>query len=162
MPLASAILASSREFALNSSGQEVAFFLTPSTRPVQTYAHLLWNKTDGTAALWTVNPDSTYASVLYGPFSRWTAHATAAAPDGTNWLLWTNTNGTASLWHVTSLTAGGYTATQYGPYAGYTAVSLSVGGDGSPHILWDKTDGTASMWSVNPANGSFTYTSYGP
>ncbi len=126
------------------------------------HAHLLWNKTDGTASLWTVNPDGTYTSVAYGPFSGWTARATAAAPDGTNWLLWTNTNGTASLWHVTALTATGYTSTQYGPYAGYSAVSLSVGSDGSPHLLWDKTDGTALLWTVNTANGSFTYTSYGP
>ncbi len=126
------------------------------------HTHLLWNKTDGTAALWTVNRDTTYASIAYGPFSGWTAKATAAAPDGTNWLLWTNTNGTAALWHVTALTASGYTATQYGPYAGYTAVSLSVGSDGSPHLLWDKTDGTALLWTVNPANGSFTYTTYGP
>ncbi len=135
-------------------------FATPLTRTSR--AHLLWNNVNGQAALWTINPDTTYASVVYGPFSGWTARATAAASDGTNWLLWTNTNGTAALWHVTALTASGYTATQYGPYAGYTAVSLSVGSDGSPHILWNKTDGTALLWTVNPANGSFTYTTYGP
>ncbi len=126
------------------------------------HAHLLWDKTDGTASLWTVNAGGSYASVQYGPFSGWTARVVSAAPDGTTWLLWTNTNGTASLWHVTALTASGYTATQYGPYAGYTAVSLSVGGDGSPHLLWDKTDGTALLWTVDPANGTFTYTTYGP
>ncbi len=126
------------------------------------HMHLLWDKTDGTAALWTVNADGTFSNVVYGPFAGWTAKAIAAAPNGSTYLLWTNTNGQASLWHVTSLTAGGYTATQYGPYAGYRAVSLSVGGDGSPHLLWDKTDGTALLWTINPANGAFTYTSYGP
>ncbi len=134
----------------------------PGSAPPPGHAHLLWNKTDGTASLWTVNSDGTFATVAYGPFSGWTARATAAAPDGTNWLLWTNTNGTASLWHVTALTASGYTATQYGPYPAYSAVSLSVGSDGSPHLLWDKTDGTANLWTVNPASGSFTYTPYGP
>ncbi len=128
--------------------------------PSQT--HLLWDKTDGTASLWAVNPDGAYASAVYGPFSGWTARAVADAPDGTNWLLWTNTNGTASLWHVTALTAGGYTVTQYGPYPGYTAVSLSVDSGGNPHLLWDKTDGTANLWTVSPTNGTFTYTSYGP
>ncbi len=126
------------------------------------HTHLLWNKTDGTASLWTINPDHSYTSVLYGPYAGWTARATAAAPDGTNWLLWTNTNGTASLWHVTALTATGYSATQYGPYPGYRTVSLSVGSDGSPHLLWDKTDGTALLWTVSPTNGTFTYTTYGP
>ncbi len=130
--------------------------------PPPGHTHLLWDKSDGTASLWIVNADNTYASVAYGPYAGWTAKATAAAPDGTNWLLWTNTNGTASLWHVTALTASGYTATQYGPYAGYTAVSLSVGSDGSPHLLWDKTDGTALLWTVSPTNGTFTYTTYGP
>ncbi len=133
-----------------------------SVTPPPAHTHLLWDKTDGTASLWTVNPDGTYASAVYGPFSGWTARAVAAASDGTNWLLWTNTNGTAALWHVTALTATGYTATQYGPYAGYSAVSLSVDSGGNPHILWDKTDGTALLWTVNPTNGTFTYTSYGP
>ncbi len=129
-----------------------------------TRTRLLWNHSpDGQASLWAVNADGTFASVQYGPFSGWTAKATAAAPDGTNWLLWTHQpDNQVSLWHVTALTPSGYTATQYGPYAGYTAVSLSVGGDGSPHILWNKTDGTALLWTVSPTNGTFTYTSYGP
>ena len=133
-----------------------------SVTPPSSHAHLLWNKTDGTAALWTVNADSTYASAVYGPFSGWTARATSAAPDGTNWLLWTNTSGQISLWHVTALTASGYTSTQYGPYPGYQAVSLSVGGDGSPHILWDGTNGTELLWTVNKTTGTFTDTAYGP
>ena len=56
------------------------------------HAQLLWNKTDGTASLWTVNPDNSFASITYGPFAGWTAKAVAAAPDGSDWLLWTNTN----------------------------------------------------------------------
>ncbi len=134
--------------------------LTQTVTP--TPAQLLWNKTDGTAALWRVNADGTFSSVTYGPFPGWTARAVAEAPNGTTDLLWTNTNGQASLWNVTALTASGYTARQYGPYTGYTAVSLSVGADGSPHLLWDKTDGTALLWTVNPSNGGFTYTSFGP
>ncbi len=128
----------------------------------QFHTRLLWNKTDGAASLWSVNPDTTYASVQYGPFPGWTAKAVAAAPDGSTNLLWTNTNGQASLWNVTALTPGGYTATQYGPYPGYTAVSLSTGSDGNPRLLWDKTDGTANLWTVHPANGTFSYTTYGP
>ncbi len=127
------------------------------------HAHILWNNVNGQASLWTVNPDGTFASAVYGPFSGWTAKATAAAPDGTNWLLWTNTNGTAALWHVTALTSTGYTATQYGPFANYAAVSLSVDTGGNPRLLWDKSDGTASLWTLaGDVFGSFTHTEYGP
>ena len=133
---------------------------TPLTRTSR--AHLLWDNINGQASLWTINPDSAYTSAVYGPFSGWTARATAAAPDGTNWLLWTNTNGTASLWHITALTATGYTHREYGPYANYGAASLSVGRDGSPRLLWDNTNGTASLWSVNTTSGTFTSHEYGP
>ncbi len=148
--------------AYNGAGQDQGSLGTLTQTVTSTPAQLLWNKTDGTAALWRVNPDTTYASVQYGPFSGWTARAVADAPDGSNWLLWTNTNGQASLWRVTALTSTSYTATQYGPYPSYKAVSLSVGSDGIPHLLWEKTDGLAALWTISPATGAFTYTTYGP
>ena len=133
--------------------------LTQTVATATSHAQILWNNVNGQAAFWFVNPDFSYASALYGPFSGWTARAIAEAPNGSTYLLWTNTNGTASLWNVTG---SGYTHREYGPYNGYSAVSLSVGSDGSPHLLWDRTDGTAYLWTINPASGTFTYTTYGP
>ncbi len=142
---------------------EISGVATPlgggSTGSPTSHTQILWNNTNGSASLWTVNADFSFTSTLYGPFSGWSAVACADAPDGATWLLWANTSGVASLWRVV---AGGYTHAEYGPYTGYGVASLSVGSDGNPHLLWDKTDGTALLWNVNPANGSFTYTSYGP
>ncbi len=88
-------------------------------------AHLLWDKTDGTALLWNVDFSTgafTYTS--YGPFSGYAARAIATGPDDVTHILWDATNGTASLWAVTG---SGYTYHAYGPFAGWTAVGVSAG-----------------------------------
>ncbi len=145
------------------SVQQISDFeFTPGIVTETLSSYLLWNNVNGQAALWAINSSGSFSDALYGPFSGWTAQATAAAPDASDWLLWTNTNGQASLWNVTALTANGYTHTEYGPYPGYKAVSVSVGSDGKPHLLWDKSDSTASLWNVDFSAGTFTYTTYGP
>ncbi len=88
-------------------------------------AHLLWDKTDGTAALWSADfSTGAYTPALYGPFSGWAAQAIATGPDGATHLLWDNADGQISLWNVTG---SGQTRMQYGPFAGWTAVALSAG-----------------------------------
>ena len=124
------------------------------------HSRILWSHSpDNQASLWTVNLDSTFTSVQYGPYAGWTARAVSQAPDGTAHLLWTNANGTAAVWNVT---ASGFTVHQYGPFTGYAAVSLSTGADGVTHLLWNHAGGLASLWAVNTTTGAYTHTEYGP
>ena len=89
-------------------------------------AHLLWDKTDGTAALWNVNfSTGGFTSTTYGPFSGWTAEAIATGTDNTAHMLWNHApDNQASLW---ALTGSGFTAVQYGPFSGWQAVAVSAG-----------------------------------
>ncbi len=88
-------------------------------------AHLLWDKTDGTAALWNVDFTSgAFTFTSYGPFSGYSARAIATDPNDVTHILWTAANGTTSLW---SVTGSGYTHTEFGPFAGWNAVAISAG-----------------------------------
>ncbi len=88
-------------------------------------AHLLWDKTGGTAALWNADFTSgAFTYTNYGPFSGWAAKAIATGPDSVTHILWDKSDGTASLW---SLAGSGYTHHEYGPYSGWTAVAVSAG-----------------------------------
>ena len=134
--------------------------------------HLLWTRSDGRAALWTVNPDGTFTVPAgYGPYTDgsaqnlWAATAVATGPDNVSHLLWDNADGKAALWTVRGdgsvEVLGGY-----GPYAAdsqlWGARSLSVGGDGVPHLLWTHPSGRAALWTVH-ADGTFTIPAvYGP
>ncbi len=89
-------------------------------------AHLLWDKSDGTAALWSVDFTSgAFTPALYGPFPGWTARALATGPDNISRLLWNKTDGTANLWAVNANSVD--TSHVFGPYSGWTAVGLSAG-----------------------------------
>ncbi len=60
----------------DSSGNQHGFIDTPPPG----HSHLLWDKTDGTASLWAVNADGTYASAPYGPYSGWTGSRRGRCP----------------------------------------------------------------------------------
>ena len=122
-------------------------------------AHLLWDKTDGTASLWSVDTTSgAYTHEEAGPFSGYTANAVASGTSMID-LLWTNVNGTAA---GVRFRASGADFSQFGPFSGYSAVALSVGSDDGAHLLWDKTDGTAALWNVDFSSGAFSPALYGP
>ena len=99
---------------------------------------ILWNNTDGTAALWRVNADGSFTQSQYGPYSGWTAIGLAVGSDNVPRILWTNTTGQMALWSVAA--DGTFTHREYGPYSGYTASSVAVGANNIPRILWIKSD----------------------
>ncbi len=90
-------------------------------------AHLLWDSTNGTASLWSVDFSSgAFNYTPYGPYSGWSAKAIATGPDNVTHILWNATNSTTSLWSVTA-TGSSYTFHTYGPFSGWTAVGVSAG-----------------------------------
>ncbi len=137
-------------------------------RLLTTHTHILWNKTDGTASLWSVDTSGSYTHAEYGPYPGWTATAVASGGDGLTHLLWNHaSDGEIALWTVTP---AGFTHREYGPYPGWTADALAAGPDGLPDVLWNYgsagsfgglSAGTASLWHVDPA-GNFLYQYLGP
>jgi hypothetical protein len=132
-----------------------AYELTPIT-------HVLWNNTDGAAALWNYNSgDGIITQNTYGPYTNWTAEAIADGPDDLTRVLWDNTDGRMSLWSLDN-TTGTFSQFTFGPYTNWTATALSVGTDNTTHVLWTNTDGRASLWNYNTSTRSFTQNTYGP
>ncbi len=137
-------------------------------RLITSHTHILWNKTDGTASLWSVDTNGAFTFQNYGPYPGWTATAVASGGDGLTHLLWNHTSdGEIALWTVNG---AGFTHQEYGPYPGWTADALAAGPSGLPDVLWNYGNagsfgslsaGTASLWGVN-ADGSFLYQDFGP
>ncbi len=137
-------------------------------RLVASHTHILWNKTDGTASLWSVDTNGSITHAEYGPYPGWTATAVASGGDGLTHLLWNHaSDGEIALWTVTG---AGFTHQEYGPYPGWAADALAAGPSGLPDVLWNYTTpggfgslsaGTASLWGVS-ADGSFLYQDFGP
>lgn len=137
-------------------------------RLITSHTHILWNKTDGTASVWSVDTSGNYTHAEYGPFPGWTATAVASGGDGTTRLLWNHaSDGEIALWTVSGAS---FTHQEYGPYPGWAANALAAGPDGLPNVLWNYgtaggfgglSAGTASLWRVNAA-GSFLYQNFGP
>jgi hypothetical protein len=123
---------------------------------------LLWDNTNGTAAVWNLadmNPAATAKS--YGPYPGWTARVIAQGPDGHARLLWTNTNGQVALWNLADTTPPA-TAFVAGPYPNWTATALAIGPDNAAHLLWDNADGRIALWNTTDANPATTALIEGP
>ena len=125
---------------------------------------VLWNKTDGSATVWTLNADGSAASYspVFGPLPSWTAAALSVGPDNSTRLLWTNTSGSVTLWTLPPGSSTPSYGPVYGPYAGWTAVSIATAPDGGTRLLWDNTNGTMTVWTM-PVSGPVSYGPvYGP
>lgn len=125
-------------------------------------SHLLWDNTNGTAAVWNLSdPNPAATAALYGPFSGWTAKAIAQGPDGNGRIFWTNTDGRAALWNLADPIPSN-TALVYGPYTGWTATALAVGPDNTAHLLWNNIDGRVALWNTTDPSPTATCTIAGP
>jgi hypothetical protein len=79
-------------------------------------ARLLWTRTDGTTALWTVSTNTLLeiAGQSYGPFTGFTAVALEAGKDGLTRLAWSNSSGAQEVWLV-NLDDSFRSASPFGP-----------------------------------------------
>jgi len=160
---------SSYIFTLNSNRTLIANFAFVGTSSTWTDTDIgvgadnqfrsMWNKTDGTLALWVVAANGSFQPSVYGPYAGWTAKAIAAGSDNLMRVLWINTNGSVVLWVVAA--NGSFQANIYGPYAGWTAADIGVGSDNKRRVLWTNTNGSIALWVV-ASDGSFQAATYGP
>jgi hypothetical protein len=120
-----------------------------------THSKVLWSKSGGPAVIWTVDGFGAFvSSVVYGPFSGYTATSYASHRDGTGRLLWSNpTNGFSGLWKLDANDAYVGVAL-YGPFVGRTAAAYTADPEGSGRIVWTDAGGGQSIWNVD-ANGQF-------
>ena len=84
----------------NENGNNVRYTVLLNADGKLSDKHLLWDNTNGQAALWNVFADGSFTSSIFGPFAGWKAIAVSGNPDSTSHMLWTNTNGEASLYTV--------------------------------------------------------------
>ena len=122
----------------------------------------LWTNTNGTAALWLLDPSGQYVSQQnYGPYQGWTAQAISTGQDNNTRVLWTRADGAAALWVLDSQNRF-VTQQIYGPYAGWACQNVSAAPDGTLRVLWTRADGAAALWVLDSQNRFVDQQNYGP
>lgn len=116
-------------------------------------ADILWQNTNGQAAIWTMNGFAqTGGSPVGGnPGPDWRIKAAADFDgDGCADILWQNTNGQAAIWLMDGLTqlGGGHVGGNPGP-AWRIRGAGDFNGDGRADILWQNDDGQAAIWLMD-------------
>ena len=119
---------------------------------------ILWQNTNGQAAIWEMNGTNVIADPLVGanPGPSWQAIGTGDfTDDGRSDILWQNAStGQASIWEMngTNVIGGGLVGTAPGP--DWKVVGTGdFNDDGHSDILWQNTStGQASIWELNGTN----------
>ena len=121
-------------------------------------AEILWQNTNGQAAIWEMNGTNVIADPLVGtnPGPSWQAIGTGDFnDDGHSDILWQNTStGQASIWEMngTNVIGGGLVGAAPGP--SWKVVGTGdFNDDGRSDILWQNAStGQASIWEMNGTN----------
>ena len=122
------------------------------------HSDILWQNTNGQAAIWEMNGTNVIADPLVGanPGPSWQAIGTGDFnDDGYSDILWQNTStGQASIWEMngTNVIGGGLVGAAPGP--SWEAIGTGdFNEDGHSDILWQNTStGQASIWEMNGTN----------
>ena len=114
---------------------------------------ILWQNTNGQAAIWEMNGTNVLSSAAVGPNPgpSWQAIGTGDFNgDGKSDILWQNTNGQAAIWEMNGTSV--LSAAAVGPNPGPSWQAVGTGdfnGDGNSDILWQNTNGQAAIWEMN-------------
>ena len=114
---------------------------------------MLWQNTDGQAAIWLMNGTTPTSEALVGtnPGSSWQIVGTGDfTGDGKSDILFQNTDGQAAIWLMngTTPTAEAVAGPNPGP-SWHVAGTGDFTGNGISDILWQNTDGQAAIWLMN-------------
>ena len=122
---------------------------------------LLWVRTDGMCAVWTIGSSGSYTSTPgYTPGTDWAAVGLSVGTDGLARILLNNRNGAAAVWVINADNSFNSTPL-LGPYTGWTAASMSIGPDGLVRLLWRNVDRDIAIWKLtNFASGTFIQNTY--
>jgi hypothetical protein len=120
------------------------------------HSDILWQRLDGTPAIWTVDGTKLVSgsNVGFNPGSDWHEIGTGDFNgDGKSDILWQNTDGTIAEWFLngTNVISGGNVAFNPGP-SWHAIGTGDFNGDGKSDILWQNQDGTPAVWLMNGLN----------
>ena len=114
---------------------------------------ILWQNTNGQAAIWEMNGTKVISGVDVGanPGPSWKAIGTGDFnDDGHSDILWQNTNGQAEIWEVNGTKVIGEAAVGANPGPSWKAIGTGdFNDDGHSDILWQNTNGQAAIWEMN-------------
>jgi hypothetical protein len=124
---------------------------------------LLWRGTDSRISLWSIAPNGTNFSHVYGPYTWYTPIAITTAVNNYSYVLWRYWDNSIVLWLVDP-NLNYVSSIAYGPYEGWVAKGLSVTNDGTSwfRVIWRYYDGTVSVWTVNSSLVFQGSQNYGP
>jgi hypothetical protein len=139
-------------------GLQAVFAAHNSASPPPVVAEILWQNTNGQAAIWEMNGTNVIADPLVGanPGPSWQAIGTGDfTDDGQSDILWQNAStGQASIWEMngTNVIGGGLVGAAPGP--SWQAIGTGdFNDDGHSDILWQNAStGQASIWEMNGTN----------
>jgi hypothetical protein len=120
------------------------------------HSDILWQNTDGTAAVWTVDGTSLIAggNVAFNPGAAW--HVIGSGDfggDGKSDILWQHADGTVAAWQMDgiNLVSGGSVAFNPGP-SWHAIGTGDFNADGKADILLQNNDGAAAVWLMDGLN----------
>ena len=120
------------------------------------HSDILWQNTNGQAAIWELNGTNVISGQIVGanPGPSWKAIGTGDFnDDGHSDILWQNTNGQAAIWELngTNVISGQIVGANPGP--SWKAIGTGdFNDDGHSDILWQNTNGQAAIWELNGTN----------
>jgi hypothetical protein len=117
------------------------------------HSAILWQNTDGTPAIWSMNGTSLVsgANAGFNPGPSW--HTIGAGDfngDGKADILWQNADGTPAIWLMdgTSILSGQNVG--FNPGAAWHVIGAGdFDGDGKSDILWQNNNGQAAVWLMD-------------
>jgi uncharacterized repeat protein (TIGR03803 family) len=142
------------------------FVTTPSPLPPPTpvpsdfnddgHSDILFQNTNGQAAIWEMNGTNVIGAAAVGPNPgpSWQEIGTGDFnDDGHSDILFQNTNGQAAIWEMNGTNVIG--AAAVGPNPGPSWQEIGTGDfndDGHSDILFQNTNGQAAIWEMNGTN----------
>jgi hypothetical protein len=117
---------------------------------------ILWQNTDGTAAIWQMNGTSLVsgANVGVNPGAAWHEIGTGDFNgDGHGDILWQNADGTPMMWLMDGSNAPTVSNVGFNPGPAWHEIGTGdFNGDGKSDILWQNSSGQAAVWLMDGAN----------
>jgi hypothetical protein len=120
------------------------------------HSDILWQNTDGTPAIWSVNGTSLVSgqNVGFNPGAAW--HEIGSGDfnhDGKSDILWQHEDGTIAEWFMNGANLISGASVTFNPGPSWHAIGTGdFNGDGKADILWQNQDGTPAVWLMNGLN----------
>ena len=117
------------------------------------HSDILWQNTDGQAAIWEMNGTRLIGSAVVGPNPgpSWKVVGTGDFnDDGHSDILWQNADGQAAIWEMNGTNLIGSAVAGPNPGPSWKVVRTGdFNDDGHSDILWQNADGQAAIWEMN-------------